>query len=154
MQIDITFLDLLQMVYNDTQPSEVNVYKNTYRWIPVKKDYYNTATGYSLGTEIQTVIPFEITNLVSKKIISYDKEVLSPEEKDYLSEMLYPYANIIDHIQKIAVEPQKDQSDYRLVVVFNDGNPNMIMPSFPYNAPQYHNMRAGQHYTAEELKLW
>ena len=67
MQIDITFLDLLQMVYNDTQPSEVNVYKNIYRWIPVKKDYYNTATGYSLGTEIQTIIPFEITNLVSKK---------------------------------------------------------------------------------------
>ena len=120
MLADITFLDLLKMVYDDTQPSEVTINKNVYKWFPMRKDYYNVATGYTLGTEIQKVIPFEVTSLVSKKIINYDREVLTNSEKDYLSDLLYPYIDIVDYVEKIPIE-QKEKADYRLVITFNDG---------------------------------
>lgn len=150
---DITFLDLLKMVYDDTQPSEVRMSKNVYRWQPVQKDYYNISTGYSLCAEMQQIIPFEVVNLVSKKILNYDREILTNDEKDYLSGVLYPYIEIIDNVQKIPIE-QKEKADYRLVIQFTDGNPNLLLPSFPYDAPQYVNMRPGQKYSLEDLKLY
>ena len=153
MLADITFLDLLKMVYDDTQPSEVTINKNVYKWFPMRKDYYNVATGYTLGTEIQKVIPFEVTSLVSKKIINYDREVLTNSEKDYLSDLLYPYIDIVDYVEKIPIE-QKEKADYRLVITFNDGNPNLLLPAFPYDDEQYKNMRPGQKYTLDELKLY
>lgn len=153
MLADITFLDLLKMVYEDTQPSEVTMGKNSYKWIPVQKDYLNLATGYTLGTELQKIIPFEITNLVSKKIINYDREILSNEDKEYLAGVLYPYIDNVDAVQKIPLE-QKEKSDYRIVVQFKDNNPNLLLPAFPFNSEQYKNMRAGQRYTLEELKLF
>ncbi len=153
MLADITFLDLLKMVYDETQPSEVAINKSVYRWFPVQKDYINIATGYTIGIEIQKIIPFEITNLVSKKIISYDREILNNAEKDYLSDLLYPYMDIVDYVEKIPVE-QKEKSDYRIVIVFNDGNPNLLLPSFSYDSEKYKNMRPLQKYTLEELKLY
>ena len=153
MQVDITFLELLKMVFDDVQPNEVYINKNIYRWTALHKDYYNIETGYSLGAEIQQVIPFEIANLVSKKVISYDRDILTNQEKDYLATVLYPYKDKVDYVQKIAIE-QKENSDYRLVIAFNDENPNMLMPTFAYNSEEYKNMRAGQHYTLEDLKIY
>ncbi len=153
MLADITFLDLLKMVYDDTQPSEVTIGKNTYKWIAMQKDYMNLATGYSLCTELQKGIPFEVSSLVSKKLINYDREILTNEEKEYLSTVLYPYIDIIDTVQKIPIE-QKEKADYRIVIQFNDENPNLLLPSIPYDSDQYKNMRPGQKYTLEELKLY
>ena len=153
MLADITFLDLLKMVYDDNQPSEVTINKNVYKWLPMQKDYINVSTGYSLGAEIQKVIPFEVNSLVSKKIINYDREILGPEEKEYLANVLHPYIDIIDSVQKIPIE-SKEKSDYRIVVLFNDDNPNLLMPSIPYDSEQYKNMRPSQKYTLEELKLY
>ena len=153
MLADITFLDLLKMVYDDTQPSEVTIGKNTYKWIAIQKDYMNLATGYSLCTELQKVIPFEVNSLVSKKLINYDREILTNEEKEYLSTILYPYIDIISTVQKIPIE-QKEKADYRIVIQFNDENPNLLLPSIPYDSDQYKNMRPGQKYTLEELKLY
>lgn len=153
MLADITFLDLLKMVYDDTQPSEVTIGKNTYKWIAMQKDYMNLTTGYSLCTELQKVIPFEVSSLVSKKLINYDREILTNEEKEYLSTILYPYIDIIDTVQKIPIE-QKEKADYRIVIQFNDENPNLLLPSIPYDSDQYKNMRPGQKYTLEDLKLY
>ena len=154
MLADITFLDLLKMVYEDTQPSEVTINKDVYKWIPVRKDYINVASGYTLGAEIQKVIPFEVSSLVSKKIINYDREILTEEERDYLNSVISPYIDIVESIQKIPLETQKEDSDCRIVIQFNDGNPNLLLPSFTVNSEQYKNMRTGQKYTLEELKLY
>ena len=68
--------------------------------------------------------------------------------------VISPYIDIIDNIQKIPLETMKENSDCRIVIQFNDGNPNLLLPSFTVDSGQYKNMRTGQKYTLEELKLY
>ncbi len=153
MLAEISLLDLLNMIHEDVQPSEVFINKNKYRWISVKKDYYNIATGYSLMAEVQQVIPLETSAIVSKKILNYDRELLTPEEKEYLIAVLSPYKDKIEGIKKIPIT-QDEKSDTRLVITFSDEDINMTMPKIPYDDDKYCNLRVGQKYTADELKLW
>ena len=76
-----------------------------------------------------------------------NEELLSKEEKEYLSFVIKPFRDRIKYIEKIRV------FSTRYIFIFLEDNDTMTFPNLPSNRKMYENMIEDYKYTLGELGL-
>lgn len=147
MKKEITFLELLQMVKDGTAPKKV---------IHKSDEYKRNGSDYICRTEngcwdlsSKTFI-MSIQAMATAKTITYSEEILTDEEKAYLSAVLKPFRK-----HKLAITKEDATDGYNIIVMAGDGESQYYyFPIFPYESEMYKGMEVDKKYTPSELGLW
>ena len=136
----ISYLELLEMIKEGKQPKKVKFEGTVYEWqfasfTDLKGNYFN-----SLITRKHTD-----DFLTREKCIEIVKEILTVEEKEYLSIVIRPFREKIKHLQKISCA----NGCYIRIDLEDDA---MVFPYFEEDT-RYKGMEEDKKYTLEELGL-
>lgn len=104
----------------------------------------DTVTGESLDI-IKVERPVKYETVFERK-----EEILDETEKRYLKNVIRPWQNVVDYIEKHRCLESTGLKEY--IVIFTVENDKIIFPEFEINT-MYRNMKVNKQYSLEELGL-
>lgn len=140
----ISYLELLQMIKEGTQPEKVKYAGKNYSFLENSYAYdYGGIRNYL--SEVIARGSFDV-RLVTDKVIKCEIDILDDVERKYLSALIKPFRRKVSGIVK-----RRNDNKYYISIVI-DGDVNVCLPYFR-DSRMYKKMELSKEYTLEELGL-
>lgn len=144
----IAYFELLEKVFESNQPQKIKVGTATYTWNGC--DYIlNTDSRKSLS---DTLTSWTIKAQTTAEFIEVVENVLTKDEKEYLSAVIKPFRNKIESIGKYCIDRFNSDNYEYICIFFTDEDECMLFPNFKADT-MYKGMEKTKKYTLEELGL-
>ena len=144
----ITYLELLQMVKQGTNPEVITYRSDKYTF--QKPGYF----GHNCTLEASITAWVNTLGLATDPVIEYEPQVLSIRERQFLSAMIKPFKDRNCIIEKYQYPGENNMYEYIRVTCdsFIGGRESTALPLFE-KGTMYRGMHLEHRYTPEELKL-